>query len=209
MDALADDRFAETLESGHRLAHEVLRNYSFYINSDAEQRLELLRLLPRQCERLSLAYHDHFLPFRSETLHLAFAQTDWDMRALDPIVFPLRLVMRAGETKLTDRGRIGLELVGDDCPRRTSLLSQQLAQQPTGCLLVPLRLNEDIEYFTVLVHGTPQIHPPPTDGDKHFIEMPLRMRPRAAAPKAPGDLRPELCDPSTNRLVRNLNAALG
>jgi CRP/FNR family transcriptional regulator len=42
MDAMVDDRFAETLESGHRLAHEVLRHYSFYLNSDADQRLELL-----------------------------------------------------------------------------------------------------------------------------------------------------------------------
>ena len=43
MDAMVDDRFAETLESGHRLAHEVLRNYSFYITSDVDQRVELLR----------------------------------------------------------------------------------------------------------------------------------------------------------------------
>jgi CRP/FNR family transcriptional regulator len=42
MDAMVDDRFAETLESRHRLAHEVLRQYSFYINSDAGQRVELL-----------------------------------------------------------------------------------------------------------------------------------------------------------------------
>jgi hypothetical protein len=89
------------------------------------------------------------------------------------------------------------------------MLLQQLAQQPTSGLLVPLRLNEDIEYFTVLIHGAPQIHPSPADGDKHLIEMPLGMRPRSAAPKIPGDLRPEPCDPPTNRLVRNLNAALG
>ena len=43
MDAMADDRFAETLESGHRFAHEVLRNYSFYVNSAADQRMDLLR----------------------------------------------------------------------------------------------------------------------------------------------------------------------
>ncbi len=43
MDAIADDRFAETLASNHRFAHEVLKNYSFYINSGADQRIELLR----------------------------------------------------------------------------------------------------------------------------------------------------------------------
>jgi CRP/FNR family transcriptional regulator len=42
MDATVEDRFGETLGSRHRFAHEVLKNYSFYVNSDAGQRLELL-----------------------------------------------------------------------------------------------------------------------------------------------------------------------
>ncbi len=42
MDAMVEDGFAETLNSCHRFAHEVLRKYGFYVNSDPEQRLELL-----------------------------------------------------------------------------------------------------------------------------------------------------------------------
>lgn len=42
MDAMVEDRFSETLDSRHRFAHEVLKNYGFYINSDAGQRIELL-----------------------------------------------------------------------------------------------------------------------------------------------------------------------
>jgi CRP/FNR family transcriptional regulator len=42
MDAIVEDRFAETLESDDRSAHEILKNYSFYVNSGPEQRLELL-----------------------------------------------------------------------------------------------------------------------------------------------------------------------
>jgi CRP/FNR family transcriptional regulator len=42
MDAMVEDRFAETLDSCHRFAHEVLKNYSFYVNSSAQQRLDLL-----------------------------------------------------------------------------------------------------------------------------------------------------------------------
>jgi CRP/FNR family transcriptional regulator len=44
MDAMVEDRFADTLESRHRFAHEVLKNYGFYRNSDTEQRLELLEV---------------------------------------------------------------------------------------------------------------------------------------------------------------------
>lgn len=44
MDAMVEDRFAETLDSRHRFAHEVLKNYSFYVNSDPAQRLELLEV---------------------------------------------------------------------------------------------------------------------------------------------------------------------
>ena len=42
MDAMVEDRFGETLESNHRFAHEILKNYAFYVNSGPEQRLELL-----------------------------------------------------------------------------------------------------------------------------------------------------------------------
>ena len=42
MDALVDDRFAETLADEHKFAHDVLKNYGFYANSSLEQRLELL-----------------------------------------------------------------------------------------------------------------------------------------------------------------------
>ena len=42
MDGIVDDRFADTLDSRQRRAHEVLGKYSFYVNSDAGQRIELL-----------------------------------------------------------------------------------------------------------------------------------------------------------------------
>ena len=42
MDAMVEDRFSETLESNDRSAHEILKNYAFYVNSGPEQRLELL-----------------------------------------------------------------------------------------------------------------------------------------------------------------------
>lgn len=44
MDAMVEDRFAETLDSRHRFAHEVLKNYGFYVNSDPEQRMRLLEV---------------------------------------------------------------------------------------------------------------------------------------------------------------------
>lgn len=42
MDATVDDKFAESLDGRHRFAHDVLKNYGFYVNSDNKQRLELL-----------------------------------------------------------------------------------------------------------------------------------------------------------------------
>lgn len=42
MDAIVNDRFAETLDIEQRFAHDVLRNYSFYSNSDDKERRELL-----------------------------------------------------------------------------------------------------------------------------------------------------------------------
>ena len=42
MDAVVRDHYAETLDKGQQFLHEVLQNYSFYQNSDASQRLEIL-----------------------------------------------------------------------------------------------------------------------------------------------------------------------
>lgn len=42
MDAMVDDKSAETLDSRQEFAHDVLKKYGFYINSNEEQRLELL-----------------------------------------------------------------------------------------------------------------------------------------------------------------------
>lgn len=44
MDATVEDRFPETLDSRYRYAHEVLKHYGFYVNSEPEQRLELLEV---------------------------------------------------------------------------------------------------------------------------------------------------------------------
>jgi CRP/FNR family transcriptional regulator len=42
MDMLVDDGFVETLPESQRLAHDVLRNYGFYLSSSVRQRRELL-----------------------------------------------------------------------------------------------------------------------------------------------------------------------
>ena len=84
-------------------------------------------------------------------------------------------MMCAGEAKFTDRGCIGLELVGDDCPRQASIFFRPLAQEPTSRPLAPFRSDEDIADLTVLVHGASQKHPPTIDGVERFAKMPPGM----------------------------------
>jgi CRP/FNR family transcriptional regulator len=44
MDALVDDGFARSLNEEYRFGHEVLKNYGFYVNSNYDQRMDLLRI---------------------------------------------------------------------------------------------------------------------------------------------------------------------
>ena len=39
-------------------------------------------------------------------------------------------------------------------------------------MLIAVRLNENIKYVTVLVHGPPEIVTFPLNRDKDFVEMP-------------------------------------
>ncbi len=86
---------------------------------------------------------------------------------------------------------------------------QKSSHQLQCCTLVPLRLDQYVEHLPILIDRTPEIHSLPAKRHEHLIQMPLRMGPRPRAAKPSSDLRPKPRHPPTDRLVRNLYAALG
>ena len=54
-------------------------------------------------------------------------------------------------------GAVASQFVGDQLPRRTALPLQQLAEESFGGFLITARLDEDIDYITILVYRAPEV----------------------------------------------------
>ena len=77
------------------------------------------------------------------------------MGSLGPIVgIWLGIVGNAWQDRSTG-STIALQLVGDDPEWLLALTAQQSAKEPLGCTLIAGRLQQNIDYLTVLIHGTP------------------------------------------------------
>src|SRR5690242_20642386 len=95
------------------------------------------------------------------------------MGVFGPVVEALVLAMLdPGHDLPLGRG-VAFQLVGDQHTRGSTLLLEELAQQPFGGLLVAPALDENIENQAVLVDGTPQPILFPGDADADLIEMPF------------------------------------
>jgi hypothetical protein len=58
---------------------------------------------------------------------------------------------------------IALQLVGDDPEWLPALTALQPAKEPFGCPLITVRLQQNIDDITILIHGTPKILLPAVD----------------------------------------------
>ena len=73
-------------------------------------------------------------------------------------------------------GNITAQLVGDDGPWHVLQSLEQLPEESLGHLLVPARLNQDVEYSPVLINSAPQILQLAVDREVYFIEIPAVSR---------------------------------
>ena len=80
--------------------------------------------------------------------------------------------MVSGKTQILERSTVGRQLVGDERVRSEALFLQQFAYQSERSLLVPARLNLDIQHLTFAIHRSPQVHALAVDRHEHFVEVP-------------------------------------
>ena len=142
---------------------------------------------------------------RSKALHCPLSSTDTDVRSLDAVVFPFRLVMSSRKANVAEGRAVGSPFIGDDSSRCETMLLQQFTHQLQCRPFVALRLNQDVEHLTVLVDRSPQIQPATADQDVHFVQMPLWMCPWAPASQTSRDRRAELLYPSPDSFVGDLD----
>jgi hypothetical protein len=110
------------------------------------------------------------------------------MRILRSIVAPSTALMAFGESKLTGCSSIRAQVIRDELVWDKAVLFQKLAHQIERRPLVASGLDENVENFTLGVHGTPKIDQATTDFQIDLIEMPVGMRLRSAFAKIGRDV---------------------
>ena len=71
------------------------------------------------------------------------------------------------------RDLVAGKLVGDQHPRRVTLMFEECAKEPGRSLSVPPSLDQNVEHVPALIDCPPQVFLYATDLDEHFVEVPL------------------------------------
>jgi hypothetical protein len=104
---------------------------------------------------------------------------------------------------------IGPKLVGHQQSGRKAVLLEQFAHEPRGCPVVAPPLHQQIKNFTLVVDRSPEPELSAADQHRHLVQVPLRGRSMTSAAKFPGEQRAELQHLSSDRLVGEVQPALG
>ena len=139
--------------------------------------------------------------WRFEPLHLAFSTSVWPMRVFRAVIQIATLSVFNFWKHLALCHPVAWQLVDNNHARYILKTFQQPSEEPLRGFGVPSRLNEDVEYDTVLIHRAPKIVLHSSDPDEHLIEMPLVAGPWTAAAQTVGKGLAELLAPTPNRLV--------
>jgi len=89
------------------------------------------------------------------------------------------------------------------------LVSEQPSQQFQCRFSVPFTLHHQVQDLALIVNGPPEIHSFAANPADHLIEAPARRRRRPATLQAARNLGAELDRPAADRLVADLDPALG
>ena len=129
------------------------------------------------------------------------------MRILGSIVLPPSTRMPVLDPQIAGRGAIGPQVVGDHPIWNEAIFLQKLAHQFQRSVLVSFGLDQHIEDFAFGVDGAPQIDHAARDFQIDFIQMPGGVGLGSASAQIRGDDRPEMVHLTSDRLIRDRNAA--
>ena len=149
------------------------------------------------------------LPRRLEPLHDPLALSGRLMGVFGPVIEALVLLMLDPGHDFPLSSGVAPQPVGDEHPRGSTLLLEELAEQAFGGRLVAPALDENIENEAVLVGGMPEPMLVPSDADDNLIDVPFVAPARRALTDAIGEFSAEFKAPLPDRLVRHRDAAGG
>ncbi len=146
---------------------------------------------------------------REEPFHGAFALPGRLMGVLAPIVevFVLPVLDRRHSGPVRDL--VAGEFVGDQHPRRVTLVFEEYAEEPGCSLPIPLVLSQYVGHVSVLIDSPPPIFSDSADLDEDFVEVPPVTRSGCLPPQSAGVFGPEPGAPGTDRFVSHLDPTVG
>ena len=101
------------------------------------------------------------------------------------------------------------QLVGDQLPGWLSLMLQHLTKEWHSGSTISTLANQNIDYVSILIDGTPQIEMLTSDCDEELIYIPDVAEPPLLPPQIVSIGCTELQTPIPNCLLRNNAASLG
>ncbi len=110
--------------------------------------------------------------------------------------------MDDGRHDLAVSGAVASQFVGDQLPGRTALPLQQLAEESFGGFLITARLDEDIDYITILVYRAPEVLAFTLYLYEDLVQVPCVTETTLPTLQSSSVFRPELNAPQSDRFVR-------
>jgi hypothetical protein len=145
-----------------------------------------------------------------EPLHFSLPAPDRKVRILGTIVgahaaWPVAV----GEAEVPRGGPVRRQLVRGDGFGVDALVLEQFSEQFQRRMFVPSALDQHVQHLALVIDRAPQEHLPPADPHHHLIEMPSTRWRRPTPAQVGRDQRTELQRPAADRLVADLDPALG
>ena len=146
---------------------------------------------------------------RFETAPLALAVAGRLMRHFDAIVRIRGAAVPDRRDQGTAGGLIARQRVGDQAARDGALCFQELTEESDRSSSIPSGLHEDVDHIPILVNRPPPVLRPALNPHEQLIEIP-RISLASPPPSPPSRiLQSERQAPSADRLVRDVDAAVG
>ena len=138
-------------------------------------------------------------------MHRSFSPANANVRSVDAVILPFRLVLPSGEAEFAEGCARGPPFVCYEGSGREAVFLQKFAHRRQRRPFVAPRLNRDAGSLAVPVDHPPRIHPTAANRDIHLDQMPLRVCPRAPSSQTSGDRRAHPLYPTPNGLVRHFD----
>jgi hypothetical protein len=145
---------------------------------------------------------------RFETPHVALASARWLVGDFGPVIGVAGRVVDDGRHDHAARGTVAPEAIGDEAAGVTAAPLEQLAKEPRGSVVLPARLQQDVDDLAVLVDGPPEVLTLATNGHEEFVEMPRVADRPGPMPDPPGVRETKGLAPVPNGFVGDGDAAL-